>query len=241
MLDMDGEALNRLADEVGVRPLSAGGRPVRFTGEGPGAYGYEQAVFETGAVHTRPGNWHDFFNGLVWLRFPLTKAALNARHLAGLARERAAGSSRRGALRDAATQFDEDGIVVLSAAPRLVELLRGHEWKSVFWERRAEVQRSLRFVVFGHALYDKLRQPFHGLCGKAVFLDADAALLGQTPDAQLAAIDRRLAAGWRDETRWRRPAELAPLPVLGIPGVTAENADPAYYDDRWQFRPLRRV
>jgi len=31
------------------------------------------------------------------------------------------------------------------------------------------------------------------------------------------------------------------LPLLGIPGVTPENADPAYYDDTWQFRPGRRA
>ena len=31
-----------------------------------------------------------------------------------------------------------------------------------------------------------------------------------------------------------------PLPLLGIPGATAENENPAYYDDVRQFRPARR-
>jgi hypothetical protein len=236
---INADVLNVLLSELGIRAVSAGGGPIRFTAEPPDAGGYEQAAFDTGAVHTRAENWHDFFNGLVWLRFPLTKSALNARHLLGLARQREAGSSARGALRDAATQFDEDGIVVLSADPQLTQLLRCHEWKSVFWERRADLRRGARFVVFGHALYDKLRQPFRGLCGKAVFLDADAALLELPLDTQLAEIDARLAERWRNEAWYSRPADLSTLPLLGIPGVTPDNADPAYYDDRWQFRPLR--
>lgn len=234
------DVLNLLVSGFADRPRAGSGRPIRFTGEAPGEAGYEETVFETGNVHTRADNWHDFFNGLVWLRFPRTKAALNVRHLLGLARQREAGKTARGALRDAATQFDEDGIVVISAEPELADLLRRHEWKSAFWERRAEVHRAMRFVVVGHALYDKLRQPFRGLCGKAVFLDAEPAFLDRPLDAQLAAIDRRLAERWRDESWYARPADLAPLPVLGIPGVTPDSADPAYYDDRWQFRPLPR-
>jgi hypothetical protein len=237
---LDADVLNLIVSGLADRPRAGSGQPIRFCADGPGEAGYEQTVFDTGCVPTRADNWHDFFNGLVWLRFPRTKAALNARHLLGIARQRGAGSTARGALRDAATQFDEDDIVVVSAEPELAELLRRHEWKSVFWERRAEVGRAMRFVVFGHALYDKLRQPFRGLCGKAAFLDADPALLERPLDAQLIEIDTRLAERWRDESWYARPSDLAPLPVLGIPGVTPDNADPAYYDDRRQFRPLRR-
>jgi hypothetical protein len=41
--------------------------------------------------------------------------------------------------------------------------------------------------------------------------------------------------------RFTRPRDFQPLPILGIPGVVPENADPAYYDDAWQFRPGRRA
>jgi hypothetical protein len=234
------DVLNRLLSGRADHPRAGSGRLIRFTDEAAGEAGYEQTVFDTGSVPTRADNWHDFFNGLVWLRFPRTKAALNRRHLLGIARQRAARDTSRGALRDAATQFDEDGIAVVSAAPELSELLRRHEWKSVFWERRAEVRRAMRFVVVGHALYDKLRQPFRGLCGKAAFLDADPALLELPLEAQLEAIDARLAERWSDGSCYARPADLSALPVLGIPGVTPDSTDPAYYDDRWQFRPLRR-
>ena len=35
-------------------------------------------VLPRGEVETRPDNWHDWFNGLVWLTFPRAKAALSA-------------------------------------------------------------------------------------------------------------------------------------------------------------------
>ena len=38
----------------------------------------------------------------------------------------------------------------------------------------------------------------------------------------------------------RHPRDLQPLPLLGIPGLTPESEDPAFYEDTWQFRPGRR-
>lgn len=34
-----------------------------------------------------------------------------------------------------------------------------------------------------------------------------------------------------------RPADLPPLPVLGVPGWDARNAEAAFYDDTAYFRP----
>jgi hypothetical protein len=45
---------------------------------------YEMRIWARGEVVTRPDNWHDFFNALVWCTFPLAKAALNARHAEAL-------------------------------------------------------------------------------------------------------------------------------------------------------------
>ncbi|MBN3821090.1 DUF3025 domain-containing protein, partial [Paraburkholderia sp. Se-20369] len=35
--------------------------------------------------------------------------------------------------------------------------------------------------------------------------------------------------------------DLSPLPVLGVPGWCAENAEPAFYDDPAVFRSGRRA
>ena len=37
------------------------------------------------------------------------------------------------------------------------------------------------------------------------------------------------------------PRSLAPLPLLGIPGVTADSECAAYYRDTRQFRPRRQA
>ena len=59
-------------------------------------------------------NLHDFFNGLVWLRFPRAKRRLNELQAAEIAR--AGIGAARGPLRDALTLFDENG-AVLDAPP----------------------------------------------------------------------------------------------------------------------------
>jgi hypothetical protein len=196
---------------------------------------YETRIWQRGEVATRPGNWHDFFNALVWLTFPLTKATLNARHAAAIARQ----PGSRGRERDAMTHFDECGAVVVSSDPDLLALLRAFQWSTLFWERRPDLPRALRCFVFGHATYDQLRQPFRGLTAKAVLHQVAADWLARPLAEQLVALDRRLAAEFAAGEHLQ-PRGFHPLPLLGLPGVTADNEAATYYDDGEQFRPGRR-
>ena len=231
----DGEALNRLAAARAIK--SGGGAPLRFVVPGASGLAYEERIYWLGEVETRPGNWHDAFNALVWLAYPQTKAALNARHHRALA---AAGGAGRCPLRDALTQFDECGAAVVGSRLDLWEAIRGHRWKEVFWTRRAEVLSSLRLFVFGHASYDMLRTPHLGLCAKALFLHVDQDWLAAPPAVQLADVDARMARRFAGDFS-PRARDFQPLPLLGIPGATADNEVSAYYDDSRQFRPLRLV
>lgn len=226
-------ALARLAKEAGLR--TASGLPLAFVPPKPDGLDYEQRIWERGEVETRPDNWHDFFNALVWLAFPRAKAALNASHV----RELAAGAPGRGPARDAMTHFDECGMVVTAADPALLDLLRGFGWKTLFWERRREVIEGMRFFVFGHATYEQLLAPFRGMTAKAVLYEVDAGWLEAPPAQQLADVDALLAADLA-AGRYASPRELQPVPLLGIPGMTPDNEFPDYYDDAWQFRPGRR-
>lgn len=225
--------LDALAGEAGLRPRSGGGVPVHFVAPPADGLGYEPRIHATGRVATRPGDWHDAFNALAWLAFPRTKAALNARHCHGPPPPDA---GRRGPLRDAATQFDECGVAVLSSEPALLALLAEQRWKELFWERRAAVGRSMRFVVVGHGLYDALRRPFFGLCGKAALIAAAAELPDWPVAAQVALTDRVLAARLADPRCYAGRRAFPPLPLLGIPGLVPDSADPRYYDDTRQFR-----
>lgn len=230
----DARALAELAERYPIH--TASGQQLSFVPPQLDGLAYECRIWESGAVETRPDNWHDFFNALVWLSFPRAKVVVNASH------ERAMNpdGQARGSVRDALTHFDECGIVVLSSKPVLLDLLRDFQWKALFVERRAEVERSMRFVIFGHATYEALLKPFRGLTAKAVLHAVSEAWLEMPYAAQVAAVDGLLAADL-GSGRYTRPRDFQPLPVLGIPGVTPESEDPAYYDDTWQFRPGRRM
>lgn len=234
----DLDHLNARARACEPRPCVACGQPIRFVEPVDAPTAYEHRVHTLGEVMTRPGNWHDFFNALVWLRFPRTKAALNALHVDEMARQCA---PDRGPLRDAATQFDESGVVILSADPSLFELLRAHRWVELFWERRADVIRQMRFIVFGHGVYDALRVPFHGLCGRSALVDVESELIAASADVQIQHADAVLARRFDERTWYPKPKCLLPLPLLGIPGVDPRNEALSYYEDARQFRPLAQV
>jgi len=230
----DTRAVAELAERSPIH--TANGRQVRFVPPQADGLAYECRIWENGEVETRPDNWHDFFNALVWFAFPRTKIAVSARHIADWNPDGVA----RGTVRDALTHFDECGIVVLSTRPELLEMLRGFAWKELFVEHRAEVEANMRFVIFGHATYEQLLKPFRGLTAKAVLYEVEADWLEKPLAEQIAAVDARLATDLASG-RYGRPRDFQPLPLLGIPGLTPDSEDPAYYDDTYQFRPGRRA
>ena len=230
----DASAVADLSEQFPIH--LANGQRIRFVPPRADGLVYECRIWESGEVETRPDNWHDFFNALVWLSFPQTKTAISAAHV----RAMQAPGEARGTARDVLTHFDECGIVVLSSQPDLLALLRAFRWKELFVERRAEVVRAMRFVIFGHATYEQMLRPFRGLTAKAVLYEVSEAWLAKGDSEQLAAVDTLLATDLLSGS-YTRPRDFQPLPLMGIPGVTPENEDPAYYDDTWQFRPGRRA
>jgi hypothetical protein len=232
------DELNALTVPEGV---SGGGAPIRFV---PPAVPsrefsaqYEVRIFETGEVQTRPNNWHDLFNALVWIAFPRTKAVLNRHHSEEIRARR--GERLRGTARDVLTLFDEGGIIVAAADPGLPALLREFRWKELFWRRRAEVLQSMRFYVFGHAIYEKALEPYAGVTAKALIVDAAPGLLDAPLERQLSELDARAADYFSGTQALASTRNLSPLPILGIPGWEPANAREEYYDDPSQFWPRR--
>jgi len=238
----DGDSLNRWA--AGVGAVSGGGAPLRFVVPGGSGLCYEERVYWLGEIETRPGVWHDCFNALVWLAFPRSKAALNARHHHALAAQTSARqvgrSAERSPLSDSLTQFDECGAVVVCSQIDLWQALCEHRWQEVFWTRRAETLEHLRVFLFGHASYDMLRRPHLGLCAKSLLLHVDSDWHRQTDAEQLADVDARVARRFAGDFS-PRPRDLQPLPLLGVPGATPANECAEYYLNTRQFRPLRLV
>ncbi len=235
--------LNRSIASRRAPIVTAGGWPLRFVEQQvrPKRFEdkYEARIFLRGEVQLRSCNWHDLFNALVWLRFPSAKAALNQRHYRELERQRASGVHDRGPAQDALTLLDEGGVIVVTSDPALVALLAAFEWKTLFWQRRAEVLQRMRFYLFGHALYEKALAPFTGVTGRGVMFEVEDAFFALPLDAQLPALDAQLAARISDAARFAATRELTPVPILGVPGWCDDNAREQYYENLDYFRPPR--
>jgi hypothetical protein len=202
---------------------------VRFASQAelPAGVAYEQFIFDTGRVPTRE-NLHDFFNGLCWLRFPLTKQRLNRLQAAEIA---AAGvGAVRGPVRDALTLFDENAALLQAPEP-LWEALVARDWHRLFVTLRP-LWAQARLVLFGHALLEKLVAPYKSITAHVLREPVPLAL-----GDDLAAWDAWLAAGLSAAQLAAKP--FTPLPVLGVPGWWPANEGPGFYADASVFRPPR--
>lgn len=188
---------------------------------------YELHIAQTGEVETRADNWHDLFNALAWITFPLAKAMINAQHAAILEERGEAEAKRRGPERDALTLFDEGGVIVATDDPSITKLIVDFEWKELFWRRRADLQAGARFFAFGHALHEKAVEPYLGIVAKTVFVPMVPDVIG---------ADRALAAHFADRANFPRPRAMAPMPVLGVPGWHPDTGSEFFYDDPVHFR-----
>ncbi len=222
--------LNTLADQR--RLVNANDLPLRFTAPDRhlSARDYEHNILQSGCIPTRIDNWHDVMNALVWLRFPQFKAALNAAHGKAMASET---GTLRGRRRDALTVLDESGVWVIAEDASLNALLAQRQWRTLFCEQRAALVGHMQFVVVGHALLEKMLQPYPALTGKCLLLETPDLILSAIPLNQIQtqaklALDRLIT-----------PDILVPLPLLGIPGWDERNAHPGYYDNATIFRPSR--
>jgi len=207
---------------------------------------YEPRCFLRGEVATRPYNWHDLLNALVWLTFPKAKASINARHYDVLVKQEiAASGSQRGAVRDVNTLIDESGMIVPYADTGLAGMLRGFKWKELFWQHRELVRaqstrQAMGFNIFGHGLYEKALHPYIGMTGQGLLLEVELEYFGWPLERQLAHLDNLLADYLADPEHCRSTRDLSPVPLLGVPGWDSDNGSEAYYDNTAYFRPGRR-
>lgn len=229
----DWPALARLNHQASTTNLiNARGMPIRFQVQERrcGQRDYEAGILATGEVPTRENNWHDLLNALTWLALPRAKAALNEVQCQSLRLGQA-----RGPVSDAATLFDESGLILAGPDAKLGRLLADRHWGQAFVEHRS-AWREVRAYAIGHAVLEKLLAPWPGITAKCLFVRMDAPV-GESGYA--ASVDEAVAEIWRNGTI-THPAELFPLPVLGIPGWWPANENPDFYDDKAVFRPGRK-
>ncbi|BDU54668.1 hypothetical protein LTEGF4_03490 [Limnohabitans sp. TEGF004] len=194
----------------------------------PEGQAYEDFIFKTGQVPTRDG-LHDFFNGLCWHRFPLAKRRLNQLQAAEI--EAQGISATRGPVRDALTLFDEN-VVLMHASDEVWAALQARDWLKLFVYLRDQWQH-VHLVLFGHALVEKLVTPYKSITGHVY------RVANEVNPHDEAALDAWLVQDLQAAKLATKPFE--PLPVLGVPGWCADNAERAYYEDTNVFRPKREL
>ncbi len=212
-----------VAQALNAIPLA----PKRFIpqAELPPGVAYEEHIFATGCVPTRDG-LHDFFNGLAWLHFPRTKVRLNQLQAAQIASSGI--QPVRGPARDALTVFDENA-ALLQAPDALWNALAAKDWHTLFVTLRP-LWAEAQLILFGHALSEKLVFPRKPITAHVLRVHAESRAL---PD-----IDAWLAQELCADLLASKP--FAHLPVLGVPGWWAANADSRFYDDSSVFRAPRQ-
>jgi hypothetical protein len=191
--------------------------------------GFDALIAESARIPTRPLLHHDLLGALIWLHFPALKSAIHRTQIAG-------GPGPRGPSKNAATHLDESGVLVVSSDSGVFEALADLKWFEVFWQRRAALFPTTRFIAFGHGLLDSLREPHPNVMGKALFVHVTAAQLELSASQLRVFLDQQVAQ--RLTQFLIEPARLHPLPVLGIPGWSALQSE-AFYQNEQYFRVAR--
>ena len=155
---------------LAVVPVPQADRAERFEDH------YEPRIYLKGELQTRLENWHDFFNALVWMRFPKTKSVLNELHyFSALQRGE---KTNRSQLENAITLFDECGAIVISERKDLLDMIRQHEWKKLFIDNRSRFDVDVKCIVFGHAMYEKALNPYIGMTTNTLLIESGELLQG---------------------------------------------------------------
>ena len=193
-----GVCRRRLDDLAVARGLrNENGHAVRFAdAAGIDAHAYEAHIWSTGRVPTRctgEGAWHDLFNALVWLALPRTKARLNRLQAGVIARDGVRGV--RGGLRDAATLFDENAVLLVTHDDALVDALRGFDWPALFVAGRERFTECSATRCWTSCVRPtRPSAAMHGSCAR----HPNALCQGRPPGARCSTRSCRM--------RWTRPA-----------------------------------
>lgn len=201
---------------------------------------YELFIHQTRTVPTRD-NWHDLFNAFAWLTFPKTKAALNQAHIQHITAGGLDALKQRSPARDAITLFDESGIIVLSDSRALLEQIPAFNWHNLFVQQREAVKQHMAFIPFGHALMEKMLDPYLGMVAKVILVEVTPNFFNLDRAAQCVWCDAEVARLVVESTIFTSPKNLLPLPFLGVPGWDARNEDAAFYANTDYFRAGSRA
>lgn len=226
------DSYNQLWSQFHCSRQLSSGKNISFVQQEKLPIKYENYIYETGKIPSRENNWHDLFNFLIWMLMPNTKIALNAAHI------QHAVKGDRNPVQSVMAQFDETGVIVCAHRLDFLELLWTHQWRELFVKHRDILQQQLKIIIFGHGLLEKFLNPFLGITGKSLLIRTNEDIF-DLPEAEfISQIDIKLSRQINSENFLQLPGQLAPLPMLGVPGW-AKNQSSAFYGNVDYFRPCR--
>jgi hypothetical protein len=123
-----------------------------------------------------------------------------------------------------------------AAGQALIAALRQHQWQQVFVEQGSMFAGEVEVWLFGHALLEKLVQPYKAITAHTLVLSVPESYFALADDAKRDWIDQSIAADLVQQDALI--GRLTPLPVLGVPGWSG-GQDQAFYADTAVFRPKR--
>lgn len=215
---------------------------------------YETFINKSKKIPTR-NNWHDFFNGMIWLQFPKTKEYFNQQHALEINNLQAQNfdadtlnrrkTKTRSAVRDRLTHFDECGLVLFTDQTWLEGALDKHDWQQIFVKNKAYWHANIQPKIFGHALWEMLLNPFIGLTAKTTVVCISSKKLQKLNQTSMDTTSRNIPTNLdelllthltsKNLVLQRRPWK--PMPLLGIPGWSKTQQNEAFYSNTAYFMP----
>ncbi len=195
---------------------------------------FEQRIHDRGAIATRSNSWHDLFSILMWLRYPALKRTLNRLQVEDLPIQGRGNRTRR---QQSLTHIDEAGVLLASEDPELFARLDAHDWVGLFLDRRTDWGSRIVVHVFGHALFELMRNPHQTLAAKALLFQVPEGFCTKPFEYRARVLDAAAAdavvqgiAGWD-------AAGMVSLPLSGVPGWREGNGQRAFLIEAECFRP----
>ena len=109
----------------------------------------------------------------------------------------------------------------------------------LFVKNREAVKANMRFIIFGHSLYEKTLNPYIGMTASSVIIEVDDLFIQQSQTWQLDTLDHQLSSRIMNRDQLLKMYPLKALPILGVPGWWRENNDSEFYRNADYFRPAK--
>jgi len=141
--------------------------------------------------------------------------------------------TNRSPLENKITLFDECGAIIISNNQYLLSLIKDHQWQQVFITEKESFKNDIKCIIFGHAIFEKMLNPYIGLTCHCLLIH-DTELLEHTKNQRMDILDKIIGNIWHNQIS-NNPTKFDVLPILGIPGLWPDQ-NQAFYDNNTYFR-----